>query len=256
MQRADARRVEHLRHFLSDGTHIQRRAFAAGRVAGVKHGVRPGLVALGGMGVHDEHLRQGTVLFNGKRQILRRHSGAQVSVGVLGAVSDAACGQCHIAVAAALPERHAADAARVVQLRRGAGQRRGSGGRLRRGRRRSCRGRGGRRRGHGRGAAVRLLGLVGGPGGIRRPGDGRSRRGVLQKQRPAHDPRPPGADCTRGQNRRRTARKCGPAQRSRRPPAQLLHGTHPLVPEFYAIFLVSMKFFSKSPCNFAKSVVG
>ena len=87
-------------------------------------------------------------------------------------------------------------------------------------------------------------------------GDGRSRRGVLQKQRPAHDPRPPGADRTRGQNRRRTARKCGPAQRSRCPPAQLLHGTHPLVPEFYAIFLVSMKFFSKSPCNFAKSVVG
>lgn len=59
---------------------------------------------------------------------MRRHSGAQVSVGVLGAVSDAACGQCHIAVAAALPERHAADAARVVQLRRGTGQRRGSGG--------------------------------------------------------------------------------------------------------------------------------
>ena len=52
---------------LSDGAHIQRRAFAAGRVAGVKHGVRPGLVALGGMGVHDEHLRQGAVLFNGKR---------------------------------------------------------------------------------------------------------------------------------------------------------------------------------------------
>ena len=67
VQRADARRVEHLRHFLSGGTHIQRRAFAAGRVAGVKHGVRQGLVALGGVGVLDEHLRQGTVLFNGKR---------------------------------------------------------------------------------------------------------------------------------------------------------------------------------------------
>ena len=88
-------------------------------------------------------------------------------------------------------------------------------------------------------------------------------KGTMDKKSPevrkylaAHDPRPPGADRTRGQNRRRTARKCGPAQRSRRPPAQLLHGTHPLVPEFYAIFLVSMKFFSKSPCNFAKSVVG
>ena len=110
MQGVYARRVQHPGHLGPHGHHVQRGIFAAGRVIFVKHRVGPGLVALGGVGVHDENLRLTAVFLDGKWQALGRHGSAQVGVGVLGAVFDAARRQLHIAVAAALFEGHAADA--------------------------------------------------------------------------------------------------------------------------------------------------
>lgn len=254
MQGVDAGLVQHPGHLSPHGADIQRRVPAAGRIAFVIHRVGPKLVAFRGVGVHDQHLRRGAVPLNRKRQAGGRDGGAQVRVRTLGAVFDAACGKLQIAGAAALPQLHRTDAARVRQLGCGAGQRRGRGGcgRLRRCGR--CRGRA--RRGQRRGAAFRPLraadALCRGGGPVKRR---RSRR-VLQIERPRSSQARPGQNASAAPTASTPAAKAPPYTAAEAHRRSLCMAHTPSAPKFYALFLLSMKFFSKTTCNFAKSMIG
>ena len=250
MQGVDAGLVQHPGHLSPHGADIQRRVPAAGRIAFVIDKVGPKLVAFRGVGVHDQHLRRGAVPLNRKRQAGGRDGGAQVSVRMLGAVFDAACGKLQIAGTAALPQLHRTDAARVRQLGRGTWQRcsRGGCGWLRCCGR--CRGRAGR--GQRRGAAFRPLraadALCRGGGPVKRR---RSRR-VLQIERPPQQPCAPGAERQRRPNRQHPGRKSTPAHRRRGPPAQSLHGTHPLCTQILCAFFAFYEVFFKNHLQLCK----
>ena len=79
----------------------------------------------------------------------------------------------------------------------------------------------------------------------------RSRR-VLQIERPAQQPGAPGAERQRCPNRQHPGRKSTPAHRRRGPPAQSLHGTHPLCTQILCAFFAFYEVFFKNHLQLCK----
>jgi len=103
VQGAYPRRVEGIGHYPPHRAHIDAAVGAAGPVPGGKPQPGRKAVVLGGVGVHNEHLRRGAVLFNGKGQGLRR-LGGDVCRRLPGVILDAARTAWDVLFAAALPE--------------------------------------------------------------------------------------------------------------------------------------------------------
>ena len=80
MQGADARRIEGIGHHPPHRAHIDAAVGAAGTVPGGEPQPGRKAVVLGGVGVHNEHLRRGAVLFDGKGQGLRHLAAMSAAV--------------------------------------------------------------------------------------------------------------------------------------------------------------------------------